>query len=396
MFDNEIRFIETQGLTTPVTFFNEKNLLQSLDLLRSELPSAAIHYALKSCYNPPLLKALVKQKLGVEVLSELEFDLARSMGFESIILNGMGRSRALLEKAVTAGATIIVDTMQDIDHLGSIRAKNGAELHVGIRLVPKSTDFPQNAYLHSSHPLGTTLESTLIPAFMQLCALPGVHWEMLHTHFTINELSPDIYDTVIRFIATSLHKIEDSYGLRPRVINLGGGYEVYDPEAPSLHRDMFARIRESFQDHLALYDLAVEPGRYLSAYAGYTIGKVVDIKMVENKCWLIGDIGTNTLIPIPNARYRLRMPAPAQQGGHYGLTDGITSPANNVIEEFCLRTLPAIGDYICVGNTGAYTDVYSTFWAYTPQNVCFVDNSGKITPYRTDKDLRKLYDVYFH
>ncbi len=158
---------------------------------------------------------------------------------------------------------------------------------------------------------------------------------------------------------------------------------------------MFKEISTKFNQNFKNTKLILEPGRYLSAYAGYTWGKVLDIKKVNDKYWIITDIGTNTLIPISNARYTLEYPHPTARGILVGITDGITSPANNIIFETKIKNLPNLGDYICISNTGAYTDVYSTFWGYCPHQVCFKNKNNEYIITRTEQNINDLYNLFF-
>lgn len=396
-YRTQFSYINEQKLQTPVTFYDENNLLDALAILRHEFgPQTEIYYALKSCYNSAVLKSLSKMGLGTEVLSELEYEIAKKNDFSSIILNGMGRSSALLKKATLDNSLIIVDTVNDIDVLSEIAKTANQQIRVGFRLRLNLKEWElDNSYVAKNHPLGNDIDSEFLEEFMKFCKNnTNVSWEMLHVHITINETSPEIYIKALYEIRQSIVKINDSYHLTPKIINIGGGFEVFDPARKKDFQHMFSEIKKAFHEQLGDYILAIEPGRYLSAYAGYTIGKVVDLKPVDEKYWIITDIGTNILIPIPNARYKLGYPRITGNGEKIvGITDGITSPANNIINQIFLDKLPKLGSFICIENTGAYTDVYSTFWAYAPHVVCFVTRDNEITIYRDLREIEKLKEI---
>lgn len=398
-FKEQIDYIENNSLTTPVTFFDERNLHQSLETLHEVFSKdTLIFYALKSCYNKKLLYSLSKIGVGVEVLSELEYKLAKQSGFTSIILNGMGRSSDLLSETINDGNIVIVDTITDLENLKFLANSSKKTLKLGVRLrINLSDNYPENSYVSADHPLGNYQDSDLFKQFLEFCnSKSNIKWEMIHAHIAINEFSSQIYKSAIIKIANVLQEIKVEYKIQPSIVNLGGGFEVYDPNNKRRFINMFQEINDAFDSKLGDFVLAIEPGRYLSAYAGYTIGKVLDIKKVNNKNWIITDIGTNTLIPIPNARYKLALPAPSKDGGDYkvGITDGITSPANNIISDISINALPKIGSYLCVENTGAYTDVYSTFWAYAPHKVCFINQKSEISVHRSQEEIEKLKKIF--
>lgn len=399
-YEEQIIFIEKNELSTPVTFFDTRKLYESLELINEVFnKNITVFYALKSCYNKNILNSLSKANVGVEVLSELEYELAKQAGFNSILLNGMGRSYDLLSMAIDDGNIVLVDSINDLKNLQIISNKTDKQLRLGIRLrLDLSSIDPENGYVSDDHPLGNYINSDLVKRFFEFCKTqPNVHWEMLHTHITINETSPRIYIGAMEKIALAITQLDNTYGLHPTILNLGGGFEVYNPSQRETFVELFSEIKKEFKNKFNVYKLAIEPGRYLSAYAGYTIGKVLDVKLIGDKNWIITDIGTNTLIPIPNARYNLVMPDTDKDKGKYliGVTDGITSPANNIIFEARVDKLPEIGSYICIENTGAYTDVYSTFWAYRPHFVCNINMHGNITIYRDSQDIDKLQKIFF-
>ena len=398
-FEEQIDYIERNSLTTPITFFDERNLDRALETLYEAFSKdVSIFYALKSCYNKKLLNSLSSNGLGVEVLSELEYKLAKQSGFTSIVLNGMGRSSDLLTETINDGNIVIVDTITDLENLKFLANNCKKSLKLGIRLrINLSNTYPENSYVSDDHPLGNYQDSDLFKQFLAFCnSKTNVKWEMLHVHIAINEVSSQIYKSTISKIVKVLHDIKVEHKIQPSIINLGGGFEVYDPRNKKLFINLFREIKEAFDSKLGDFNLAIEPGRYLSAHAGYTIGKVLDIKKVNNKYWIITDIGTNTLIPISNARYKLALPAPSKDGGDYkvGITDGITSPANNIISDVTINSLPEKGSYLCIENTGAYTDVYSTFWAYAPHIVCFINKDSEISDYRDREDIEKLKKIF--
>jgi len=395
-FNDEISYIQRQALNTPVTFFSEARMMEALTLMRNALPGASeIYYALKSCYHPPLLESIAGQNLGAEVLSDLEFDLAKAHGFTKFIVNGMGREKSFFEKVlVEKDVCIIVDSAQDIESLQSMAPTLSRPISLGFRFI---IDLPSGSsyYQQDDHKLGNYFDSDLFRKFIDLCKQDHFVWNLMHTHITINELDETVYLEALSILRSYLESLNSQGISLPNYIDIGGGFEVFDPRKAAVFTKLFTQITATFNADFPEQKLIVEPGRYLSAYAGYTLGTVRDIKKLKNKYWIITDIGTNILIPIPNARYTLLKPVATKQGISAGITDGITSPSNNIITDVQLSALPQIGDYICIGNTGAYTDVYSTFWAYAPHQVVFKTSDGVFQPYRTEEDIQKLRHIFF-
>ncbi len=399
-FDKEIDFIEKNNLSTPIMFFNETLALEPLNLIKQHLKNVEIYYAVKSCYNVPLLRFFAQQKIGAEVMSELEFDLAKKCKFNNIIVNGMGRSFSFTEKVLNSTDTIfIVDSNRDLDIVKKFLEKNkrkNCRLGIRIRLNDKKKNYSDNHYLDPLNKLGNYIDSDVYGNFLSLIETENrAIWDIVHLHFTINELNPSVYTKAIEEVKQHIDLIKKQKNIYPKRVDLGGGFEVYSKDLVDKFKTLFMEIEKSFSKNFSYQKLVVEPGRFLSAYSGYVFGKIIDIKQVQHKYWLITDIGTNVLIPNSNARYKLLYPKPSISGHLVGVTDGITSGVNNVIEREYLKNLPNIGDYMVVGNVGGYTDVYSTFWGYSPFVVCNKYENSKIKITRTIKDIKKLHKIFF-
>ena len=146
--------------------------------------------------------------------------------------------------------------------------------------------------------------------------------------------------------------------------------------------NLFKQIILTFNKLFPNSRLIIEPGRFLSAYSGYVIGKVLDIKNKSGKVWIVTDIGTNALIPNGNARYCLYYPQEEVSGIKVGITDGITSPVNNIIYETYLKEIPKIDSYIVIGNVGAY-----------PFKIAHINEKMEIRIHRSQNDVQQLQNV---
>ena len=251
-----------------------------------------------------------------------------------------------------------------------------------------------NNYFQLEHKLGHDISSSFCAKFFRFCSSHNrVSWDLLHTHFTINEKMPFIYQKIMQEIKQQLDKYETIYNLSPTRIDVGGGFEIYNPKEKNVFSNLFKQIILTFNKLFPNSRLIIEPGRFLSAYSGYVIGKVLDIKNKSGKVWIVTDIGTNALIPNGNARYCLYYPQEEVSGIKVGITDGITSPVNNIIYETYLKEIPKIDSYIVIGNVGAYVDVFGSFWAYSPFKIAHINEKMEIRIHRSQNDVQQLQNV---
>jgi diaminopimelate decarboxylase len=84
---------------------------------RSSWPVVQIAYSYKANRHPAILHALAAEGAGHEVDSEIEYELARSIAHAdgaTIIVQGPGKSKRLLERAAADGALVVADSVQDL------------------------------------------------------------------------------------------------------------------------------------------------------------------------------------------------------------------------------------------------------------------------------------------
>ena len=394
------QFLVSHNIETPVMFFDENEAQKTVSLISEHLKKADIYYAVKSCYNTNLLKFFASCGLGAEVMSELEFDLAKTAKFKRIILNGLGRSEQCIMKALQhKNTTIIVASKRDLHIVKRYLAEHQRQkcrLGIRLRFDLQGADGSKNLYLEPLNKLGNYIDSDFYQEFMEyVCHQKRALWDLVHMHFTINELNPSTYVNAMKFLQKHLTDIEQRFHIMPQRIDLGGGIEVFSQDQEQKFQTLFLTLADQFSTMFPDQKLVLEPGRFLSASSGYVIGKIVDIKQVKNKKWLITNIGTNVLIPNKNARYKLVYPQPSADGEYIGITDGITSGSNNIVNEAYLNVDVHIGDDIIIGNAGAYTDVYSTFWGYAPFTIGYIFKSGKIKITRSAETIHQMYNLFF-
>jgi len=98
---------------------------------------ARVFFSYKTNPVPEVLRAMAGVGVGAEVISELEFRLARRLGLggERIIVNGGAKSEALLRLSVENGADMItVQRLADLQTLERIGLDLGKKVNVGLRI----------------------------------------------------------------------------------------------------------------------------------------------------------------------------------------------------------------------------------------------------------------------
>lgn len=378
-------------IQTPHMIYSEDDLFANSSLIKESFSGAEVYFAVKSCYAPPVLSMLAYAGFGAEVMSEFEYSLAEKNGFlpEKIILNGLGRSEALLERACQNGSTIIVDSAGDFQKIKKI-AQTGVPMHLGIRLRVGGLESFKTPYGNIKNKLGTDKTDQLFSDFLDLVfSTDTVSFKLLHAHFTINERNSAVYLHALREIKKTLNLLaaEHPHVTYPTHISIGGGFYPFGRDEDNAAKSMFSEINKQFKELFPDQVLCVEPGRFLTNTAGYVVTSVVDRKTASGYEHILVDAGTNVLIPIPSVHYALQN-CENDESVSFSLADGITSPDNVIVKDATASALPVEGQRIVLKNCGAYTDVLSEFWVYMPYSGSFLSSEGRLISYRDTDNLR--------
>lgn len=99
--------------------------------------------AIKTCYMSGMLSAVRAAGAGAEVASDLEWRIARRVGFppERIVANGVGRSAQHLERLLREEATLIgIDGEEDLERSEWHAQRLGVKPKIMIRVNPLPPD----------------------------------------------------------------------------------------------------------------------------------------------------------------------------------------------------------------------------------------------------------------
>ena len=123
---------------TPYYYYDLDKVSENLEQLGRYFkpPESKIFFPVKTNDHPLFLRFLKGRGINAEVSSGMELDLARKIGFSSIIFNSPAKTPEELKKAVSGGDTVVVlDSLQDLQLLSGYLS---ARTQVGIRISSSS------------------------------------------------------------------------------------------------------------------------------------------------------------------------------------------------------------------------------------------------------------------
>jgi diaminopimelate decarboxylase len=235
--------------------------------LRAALPNATVLYAVKANGHPAVVQTLAQACHGLDVASLGELTLALSAGAKKIVCSGPAKSAELLDAAITAGATVNVESLTELRRL-----PRRATIALRVNRVHPSYG---GTHVMTGGPSQFGLAPEDLPEALELAA--GHDLAGFHLHAMSNCLSASVYSD---FIADSV-KWALSTGVPLRQINLGGGLGVSYTSGEELDP---AQVTVPRIDGV---EIIFEPGRWLAAHAGTYSAEVVDLKLSHGRWFAV-------------------------------------------------------------------------------------------------------------
>lgn len=346
---------------TPFYLYSEQKLRDNFKSFADAvkpLKKATVCFAVKSNFNPTILKILAGMGAGADIVSGGELELALQAGVpaDKIVFSGVGKTRAELTAAITAGIKQInAESESEIRLINEIAIGLNKTASVGIRVNPDV-----DARTHEKITTGKKENKFGIDwndarrLFLSAEQFKGIslHGIEVHVGSQILELSP--FRKAFVKTKKMLNDLKE-HGVSIQTVDVGGGLGVAyktDESAPS-PADYIAVL----QDVLGDFDgeFVFEPGRCISGDAGVLVASVVRVKQTGDKRFAVLDAGMSDLVR--PAMYDAYHNIEALKGGEASERYDVVGPICESADIFGKdRMLPELneGDLIAIETAGAY------------------------------------------
>lgn len=192
----------------------EENIISFSNALVQTGVESSIHLAHKPTKSKSLIKAASGQNIGLDVASLSELNSALSCGFSGDRIECTGpKTRAFLEKAISEGCLISIDSIMELKILSEMKDK---KIRILLRIAnPECSD---RNYLAAESRFGIA-KSLLEEAYNLLGANTHLSLEGFHYHNSIGSS-----DLKAGFTNDLVNIMQDAYrrGFSPTIINIGG------------------------------------------------------------------------------------------------------------------------------------------------------------------------------
>jgi len=176
-------------------------------------------------YKTNYLKAVCKtfHILGswAEVVSTMEYDMARKLGMEpsKIIFNGPFKPYEGLKQAITDGAIVNIDNMDELYDIEKIVDKTGKQAQIGIRV---------NMVLGAQGTwdrFGFNIDgSQAYQAIKRIVAGGKADLAGIHAHVGTFIIDTEIYRQEAQKLVSFCQVIKSDFGITMKYLDIGGGF----------------------------------------------------------------------------------------------------------------------------------------------------------------------------
>jgi len=348
-----VRQAAQQDYTRPFLILDTAIVREKLRRFRAAMPRVQPHYAVKANPDRRVLQALIQEGCRFEIASTAELDLLLSLGVDpaEVFFSNPVRSRQAISYAAAKGVEwYVVDSVDELRRVHETKADAKSYLRVATPNI--GSDWP----LSGKFGAGTVETREIVQAAARLGAdLAGATF-----HAGSQCRNPENWRVGIEK-ARALFDEMAKAGLRPRMLDVGGGFPVRHVKPIPSIEVIGEVINEALKAFPPEVRVVAEPGRYLVSDAGYFVCRVMGTTTRAGKRWMHWDAGLfgGIIETTEGLKYKVRTDRSGPDAPWH--VAGPTCDSVDVI----LRDEPLPsdlqeGDFIYIRNAGAYTTAYAS------------------------------------
>ena len=356
-------------LRTPFYYYDTQLLDQTLQTIKEQMhPNWHLHYAVKACTNPKVLRHIVEAGFGADCVSGGEIQVCLDAGFPAsqIVFAGVGKSDWEIELGLLADISCFnVESIPELEVINQLAAQHGKIARVAFRINPNV-----GAHTHDNiatglaeNKFGIAMEDTL-NVVQRAQVMDHVECIGLHFHIGSQILEMDDFATLALRI-NGLQEELESYGITLGNINVGGGLGI-DYDDPDKHPIAdFKAYFDVFRRYLYLrpgQQLHFELGRAIVAQCGSLISRVLYIKQGALKKFAIIDAGMTDLVrpALYGAMHKIQnLTSQEADDDLYDVVGPICESSDVFAKDYHMPTTRR-GDLIALRSAGAYGEIMAS------------------------------------
>jgi diaminopimelate decarboxylase len=319
-----------------------------------------IAYSVKANGNLGVLRVLAAEGAGADIVSGGELYRARLAGIPAsrILFSGVGKTVSELAAALHAGIYAFnVESAGELYALSDLAVAMKTPAPIALRVNPDVESPTPHYYTATGH--GTTKFG--IPyddaeaLYAQAALLPGITIRGVDVHIGSQIVEVEPYCLAVERVLELVTRLRAT-GIELEFIDIGGGFGVSYDDRESPSAEEFARELVPLLERSGLR-VIFEPGRFIVGPAGVLLTRVLYVKRMAGKIFIITDAGMNDLLrPSHYSSFHRIDPVAVLAQRETVLVD-VVGPICESGDFLALdRPLarPEPGELLAIGTTGAY------------------------------------------
>jgi ornithine decarboxylase len=348
-----VRDAARQKYTRPFLIIDAAIVRQKLRRFRAAMPRVRPHYAVKANPDRRVVKVLAQEGAGFEIASTAELDLLMGLGVPAAEVFFSNPMRARDADAYASAKGLRWFVIDSVDELRRMHAVNpAASLYLRIATPNIGSDWP----LSGKFGAGAGEVREIIATAAKLGAdLAGVTF-----HAGSQCRNPENWRVGIEKARTVFDAMAKA-GLRPRLLDIGGGFPVRHVKPIPSIEVIGAVINEALQAFPEDVQVIAEPGRYLVSDAGYFVCRVLGTATRAGKRWMHWDAGLfgGVIETTEGLKYKIRTDRSGPDVA-WNVAGPTCDSVDVVMRDEPLPSDLQEGDFIYLRNAGAYTTAYAS------------------------------------
>lgn len=365
--------------------------------LSSRFQQFAIGYSYKTNYIPFLCRRLHQLGAWAEVVSPLEYQLARALGVpgQHIVYNGPHKSEQSLATALGNGSLINLDSMQEVNAVARL-ARSFPGYGIGLRV-----NLPVQDGKRQGFPSRFGLRMEELTEASRILKNAGMRISGLHAHLSSKKRDRNIFHLIASVLLQAIRQVDER---ELDYLDIGGGFGYAPSSMPDLKFPSFAEYAEELISSLSSWPrlqqarLIAEPGMALVGECMSFFAPVVSLKQFGDLRIAVVDGSIHNVKP---TRHGMNLPA-AALNRDFSPKEG-ASISYDIAGYTCMEDdfpginmrLPelGIGDVVRFDNVGAYTLVFKPpFIRATPPVYAF--DGEEYTMIKSEESFEDIFRGY--
>lgn len=384
MSSNQFPIESFRNIKTPFYYYDTALLRQTIKTITDEVAKHEgyhIHYAVKACVNPKVLRIIADSGLGADCVSGGEIQACIDAGFpaNTIVYAGVGKADWEIELGLNVGIQYFnVESVAELEVIEEIAARMNKTANVSFRINPDV-----GAHTHAN--ITTGLSENKFGIAMQdmerviLMAKDMPHIEFVGLHFHIGSQILEMND--FQALALRINELQDRLemnGIGPvKNINVGGGLGI-DYQDPDAHPvPGFGKFFDTYAQNLKLrpgQQLHFELGRSIVGQCGSLIAKCLYVKQATHLQFVILDAGMTDLIrpALYDAHHHIENLTSQEANTQSYDVVGPICESSDVFQRDCTLPVTHRGDLIALRSAGAYGEIMASQYNCRPLPIGYV------------------------